>query len=196
MTVAITGGIGCGKTYIGKLLLERYNIDVYNCDTEAKNIVLSKKIVQKKISRLIGEDVFADGKIDKETISKFIFASEANRNAINKIVHPLVAKDFWMSKKTWIETAMLYDSGFFHLIKPDKVVSVTAPLELRVERIMERDGISMGQAFTIINNQMPQDRVERYADYIISCDEGANIDKQLRLLVDDIEYYREIKMNK
>ena len=101
--------------------------------------------------------------------------------AINDIIHPAVFQDFLDSGMEWMESAIMYESGIYQLV--DKVVVVTAPEELRIQRIMQRDGISREKALQWIHRQWPQEQVKALADYEIVNDGIADIDSQIDLLL-------------
>jgi dephospho-CoA kinase len=87
--------------------------------------------------------------------------------AVNAIIHPAVAHDFEQSGQTWLESAILFDSGFDKRTHIDKVVCVTAPEDVRIHRVMVRDGISRGKTLEWIARQLPQEEVLRRSDYEI-----------------------------
>lgn len=160
----LTGGIGSGKSYVCRLLRER-GIEVFDCDESAKRCVISSQEVREQLTRLIGSDTYLDGVYNKAVVAQFLLTSEENKLAINAIVHPAVMRDFLSSGMQWMECAILYDSHLEHYA--DKVVAVVAPEEVRVSRIMERDGITRQKAEAWIRAQMPQQEVEQRADYVI-----------------------------
>lgn len=98
-------------------------------------------------------------------------------NKINAIVHPAVADDFIKSGYTWMECAILFTSGFDKLV--DKTICVTAPLEVRVKRVMQRDSISMAKACEWIDRQMLQEEMAALSDYVILNDGKSDIDRQI-----------------
>lgn len=178
--VAITGGIGSGKSYVCRLLAEQ-GIDVYDCDSAAKRLMRTSAELQYHLTRLIGKDTFVGGDINKAAIATFMMKSNANVKSVNAIVHPAVAKDFLESGYTWMESAILYESGFD--CYADIVIAVTAPIETRIKRIIQRDGTTRGKAFEWIAKQMPQDIVAARADFVIVNDGihdlGTQIDRIL-----------------
>ena len=139
MKIAITGGIGSGKSYVCRQLAER-GIRVYDCDAAAKRLMRTSPELQKQLKLLVGEDVYEDGQLVKPVMARFLLASEENQKAVNGIVHPAVADDFRASGYKWMECAILFESGFDHLV--DRVICVTAPEEVRIQRVMDRDGLS------------------------------------------------------
>ena len=165
MKIGITGGIGSGKSYVCNILAQQ-GIRVYDCDTEARRLMNSSDDVRLQLCRLIGPEVYSDdGTLNKTVMTQYILASSHNVQAVNSIVHPVVARDFEQSGSNWMECAILYESGFETLV--DKVVAVTAPLETRISRIISRNGIDRQQALEWISRQWPQEEVERRADFII-----------------------------
>lgn len=172
----ITGGIGSGKSYVCKLLKEQ-GIDIYDCDSAAKRLMHSSTEIRQKLTELIGPDTYVDGKLNKAVVAQFLLASEANKQAINNIVHPAVMKDFYDSGIQWMECAILYEA---HLEQyADKVVAVIAPEELRIKRIMKRDGITEEKAREWIEKQTPQDVVAERADMVIVNDEVTPLEQQI-----------------
>ncbi|MBO5611076.1 MAG: dephospho-CoA kinase [Prevotella sp.] len=183
--IAITGGIGSGKSYVCKLLQQR-GISVYDCDAAAKRLMATSVELQNELSQLVGSEVFADGKLNKPIMAKFLLASDENRLAINNIVHPAVASDYMQSGIEWIESAILFDSGFDQRLPLTAIVCVTAPLTVRISRIMQRDNISKEQAEEWIAQQMPQDEVARLSNYVIVNDGESDLDQQIESILSDI----------
>lgn len=183
--IAITGGIGSGKSYVCKLLQQR-GISVYDCDAAAKRLMATSVELQNELSQLVGSEVFADGKLNKPIMAKFLLASDENRLAINNIVHPAVATDYMQSGIEWIESAILFDSGFDQRLPLTAIVCVTAPLTVRISRIMQRDNISKEQAEEWIAQQMPQDEVARLSNYVIVNDGESDLDQQIESILSDI----------
>lgn len=185
MKIAITGGIGSGKSYVCGLL-RRHDIAVYDCDSAAKRIMRSSEDIREALTRLIGPGTYtSDGRLNKAAVAAFLLSSEANAHAIDGIVHPAVARDFTESGALWMECAILYESGFDRLV--DRVVAVTAPEEVRIERIMRRDGISRDKAKEWISRQMPQEEVARRADYEIVNDGTHDVDRQIYELINKLK---------
>lgn len=174
--VAVTGGIGSGKSYVCRLI-ERRGIHVYDCDSAAKRIMASSDEIKAALCRVVGDDVLSEGRIDKAVLASYLLKSEKNAQQINRIVHPAVAEDFISSGYLWMECAILFSSGFDKLV--DKVVCVTAPLEVRVDRIVRRDNISRDNALEWIGRQMPQEKVKTLSDYEIVNDGVLDVDIQI-----------------
>ena len=181
---AITGGIGSGKSYVCHLL-ERRGISVYDCDEAAKRLMRSDESLQMMLQHLIGDDVCQNGIIEKRALAAFLLENDAHKQAVNDIVHPAVANDFMLSNLQWLESAILFESGFNRRVKFNHVVCVSAPLEMRVRRIMERDSITRENALQWIDRQMPQEEIEKRADFVIVNDGHANLETQIdKMFVD------------
>lgn len=182
LKVALTGGIGSGKSYVCQRLKAR-GIDVYDCDAGAKRLMRSSVRLRQSLQQLVGEDVYnqtADGwRLNKPMLATFLLASEQNAQAVDDIVHPAVADDFLRSGIDWLESAIFFDSGFNQRVRVDRVVCVTAPLEVRVRRVMSRDGISREKTLEWIGRQLPQDEVERRSDFVVVNDGHVDVDRQL-----------------
>lgn len=183
MKIAITGGIGSGKSYVCRIL-EKQGIRVYDCDAEAKRLMRSDADLQAGLKRLVGEEVYsAEGILQKPVLAKFLLASEANKQAVNDVVHPAVARDFELSDYQWMESAILFDSGFDRRTHFDFVVCVTAPVSVRLQRIMQRDHISEQKAQEWIDAVMPQEELAARSDFEIVNDGARDVEEQvLRLL--------------
>ncbi len=189
---AITGGIGSGKSYVARLL-KRRGIDVYDCDAAAKRLMRHDSELRRQLTALIGPDCYLvpesgpncylasesgqQPTLNKAAVAQFLLASEENAHAIDAIVHPAVFRDFEESGLLWLESAILYESGANRLV--DRVIVVTAPEEVRVQRIMARDGLSRERAFEWLGRQWPQDEVRRRADFEIVNDGIADLDSQI-----------------
>lgn len=180
--IALTGGIGCGKSFVAQLLLEE-NIEVYDCDAAAKRIILTLPAIQTQLQQLVGERLFKDGVLRKEMLTTFIQQSEQHKMAVNNIVHPVVAADFLSSGLHWFESAILFESGFYRRLHIDKIIGVTAPPDVRIARIMQRNHISRAQAEAWIASQMAQEEIIAQCDYIIRNDGQADLKQQLRSLL-------------
>lgn len=174
--IAITGGIGSGKTYLCNVLAAR-GIRIYDCDSAARRIMQKSDDVRRRLTRLIGSCAYMpSGALDKAAVAKFLLESEGNAKAINAIVHPAVAEDFLASGYRWMECPLLFESGFHKLV--DVRVCVVAPLETRVERIMRRDGIMRVKALEWVGRQMEQEEVAARCEHIIVNDGLSPVEPQ------------------
>ncbi|WP_158573407.1 dephospho-CoA kinase [Prevotella sp. AM34-19LB] len=184
MKIAITGGIGSGKSYVCRIL-EKQGIRVYDCDAEAKRLMRTDAELQAGLKKLVGKEVYsADGILQKPVLAQFILSSEANKQAVNDVVHPAVARDFEQSNCEWMESAILFDSGFNRRTHFDKVVCVSAPVAVRLQRIMQRDHISQEKAQQWIDAVMPQEELIARSDYEIVNDGVSDVEAQVVHLLD------------
>ena len=186
-SIAITGGIGSGKSYVS-VLLQAAGIPVYNTDNEAKRLMLSDEGIRQDLISLLGEGVYTDGALNKPMLASYLFAGPENAARIHAIVHPRVKADFrrWMEEHegqeiVGLECAILFEAGFADTV--DAVVTVYAPESLRVERAMKRDGATEAQIRARIAAQMDDEEKCRLSDYIIYNDGSISLENQLSALV-------------
>lgn len=182
MIVAITGGIGSGKSFVSNRLI-KFGIKVYDSDSAAKRLLRTSTELQHAVSALIGKDIIKNGILQKQLLSEYLLLNKTNANKLNNIIHPAVANDFEQSDYKWIETAILFSSGFINRIHIDKVVCVTAPQNLRIERIMNRNSVNKETALKWINSQMSQNDIISKSDFIIINDSMHELDSQIITLL-------------
>ncbi len=179
---AITGGIGSGKSYVCQLLADR-GIQVYDCDAAAKRLMGTNDLLRQQLIQLVGQDVYINKVLQKAVLAKFLLASETNKQAVNAVVHPAVAHDFMQSGQQWLESAILFDSGFDRRVPFDRIVCITAPTDVRVMRIMKRDNISHEKAKQWIDCQMSQDEMVRQSHFVINNDGSEDLQIQIDKLL-------------
>jgi len=190
MKVAITGGIGSGKSYVCKLLQQR-GINIYDCDQAAKRLIRTSPDIRRQLTMLIGSEAYLgeDGQggwvLNKAVVAQFLLGSEANAHAIDDIVHPAVFHDFETSGMQWLESAILYESGMDKLV--NRVIVVTAPQEVRIQRVMQRDGISREKVLEWMSRQWSQDEIRQRADYEIINDGQADLNEQIEQLLTTLD---------
>lgn len=191
ISVAITGGIGSGKSYISVMLEER-GIPVYNADTESKRLTLSNAEIRNKLIALLGEEIYANGELNKPMLASYLFASTENAVRINGIIHPVVKEDFkrWLTNHsekeiTAFESAILYEAGFEDSV--DAVLVVFAPRELRLERAMKRDKATREQIEARMDAQMDEEEKCRRADFVVYNDGTLPLDEQLTSFINQLK---------
>ena len=179
----VTGGIGSGKSYVLRLLAER-GIPVYDSDSEAKRLMLVDAGIREGLTGLLGNDVYLpDGELNKPLISAYLFASVQNAERINAIVHPRVKAGFnhWASEQkapiVALESAILFESGFEDVV--DFVVTVCAPIEMRMHRVQERDGATEAQVRKRMAAQMDDEEKCKRSDFVILNDGNKPLDIQI-----------------
>lgn len=168
--IGLTGGIGSGKTTVANMF-EKLGVPVYNSDIEAKKLMHSSKTIRKKIIDLLGESAYRDGKLNRSLIAKSVFNDTDLLKKLNKIVHPAVRRHFgkWCtghnSPYVLQETALLFENNSQQHY--DKVILVTAPLELRIRRLLERDETTREDILARMQNQLSDVEKLPLADYVI-----------------------------
>ncbi len=183
--VAITGGIGSGKSYVSELLSAR-GISVYDCDAAAKRLMREDAQLKMQLQALVGPEVYLDGALQKSVLAQFLLSSEQHKQAVNDVVHPAVARDYLESGLEWLESAILFESGFDKRLSFDVIVCVTAPLEVRIQRVMSRDRISREQALAWIGVQMSQEEVARRCQYVIDNDGQKDLNHQINDIINQL----------
>lgn len=184
MKIGITGGMGCGKTYICSIL-RKQGFPVYNCDDRAKRLMKEDEDIKSALIELVGPELYTeDGEINKPVMAAFIYACKENREKVNALVHPRVRSDFNMwcnfqdSEVMFMESALLYESGFETEV--DKVIYIYAADEVRIHRIIKRDKINRTEAYIRMKSQLPEAVKMKRADYCIINNGTNNILKQLQ----------------
>ena len=187
MKIGITGGIGSGKSYVCRLLEQR-GYAVYDCDSAAKQLIRSSPFIRRRLTALIGPETYfkesGEYILNKKAVAEFLLKSEDNARAIDRIVHPAVFRDFIESGMEWMESAIIYESGIQRLV--DRVIVVTAPEELRIQRVMARDEISREKVLEWMSRQLPQEEVRQRADFEIVNDGLADLNRQLDDIIKEI----------
>lgn len=190
MKIGITGGIGSGKSFVCQRLIAR-GYEVYDCDNAAKRLMRNSTEIRQQLTTLIGPDTYLEHTLNKKKVAEFLLVSEDNAKAVDAIVHPAVFRDFEISGMEWMESAILFESGAYRLV--DKTIVVTAPEEVRIKRVMQRDGISREKVLEWMARQLPQEEVRSRSDYEIVNDGEADIDKQIEEIINNI-YNKDHKM--
>ena len=184
--LGITGGIGSGKSIVSQLF-RVIGIPVYDSDKESKRLTITDEGIRTQLTELVGKDVYADdGSLNKSILASWLFSCEEHTLKVNNIIHPVVKEDFlsWVKKQEnagykacGIESAILIEAGFQDVV--EKVVMVTAPLETRIERTMQRDHASRESVINRIARQMNEEEKMEKADYVISNEENTPLIPQV-----------------
>ena len=192
MLIAITGGIGSGKSIVSQAL-RIMGYTVYDCDSRAKWVMTHDPILREQLIALFRQETYlADGSLNKPHLSAAIFGNAEALAKMNACVHPAVARDLMTEyqnegqgerKPFFFESAILFESRFNTLAIPDQVWTVSAPLELRISRAMLRDHTTRDQILSRINSQMPQEEKERLADHVIWNDKAHSVLEQINALI-------------
>ena len=168
--VGLTGGIGSGKTTIANFFKE-LGVPIYIADTEAKALMNRSKVIKRKLIALFGDNAYQNGKLNRDFLSKKIFNNKDLLQKMNAIVHPKVASHFkrWVKKQdapyVISEAAILFENGSYK--KYDYIITVTAPEEVRLKRVMSRDNSSKEKVKSVMNNQWKDEEKIKLSDYVI-----------------------------
>jgi dephospho-CoA kinase len=171
LKIGLTGGIGSGKSLVAKIF-KSLGIPVYPADERAKSIYNTNGFVKSEIINLLGKSLYQDNKIKRKKLAELIFSDKNLLEKVNQIVHPAVRKDFenwcqqYTNKKYVLqEAAILFESGGNKHM--DHVITVDAPLEIRINRVIERDGISRDMVQERIRHQMNDEERNKLSDFIV-----------------------------
>jgi len=183
LKVGITGGIGVGKTVCCKIF-EILNVPVFYADKRAKLIMQNDAGVKLKILKAFGEKSYtSNGELNRSYLSGKVFSNSENTKLINRIVHPavgVVLKQWFQNVTTpyaIYEAALMFESGSNQFL--DKIIVVDAPLDLRVERVINRDDVDSEEVHNRISKQIPQLKKINQADYVIRNDGSQSVLKQI-----------------
>jgi len=175
LLVGVTGGIGSGKSTVCKIF-EFLGVPVYYADDRAKAIMVESPEVIVQISNLFGSQAYrSDGTLNRKHIAYVAFNNKEKLDKLNKIVHPAVFED----SQTWLhanigsaycikEAALLVESGSYKYL--DKLIVVTAPEGIRLQRVLERDKTTKEAVLSRMASQLPEEIKVKHADYIIEND--------------------------
>lgn len=172
--VAITGGIGSGKSTVCRALSEISGAPIYDSDRRAKEIMATHPEVRQDLVEFFGEEVFEGGALNRPLIASQVFGNEEKLQRLNAIVHPRVVADFelWAesqgSEYVILESALLFTSPLVGHY--DLAVVVDAPIELRIARCVARDGATAEQIRRRIESQMPAEEMRARADLVVEAD--------------------------
>lgn len=174
--IGITGGIGCGKSLFASMLKDR-GVPVYDCDSDARRLMASESC-REALKSATGVDFYANGALDRNQMTDYLFSSPENAAKVNSVVHPLVRQAFreWNEALSVsgfevcaVESAILLEAGMRDDV--DVIVVVDAPDDIRIARVMLRDSVSKEKVVERMNAQMPQAEKLKYADYTV-CNDG------------------------
>jgi len=170
IVIGLTGGIGAGKSTVANYFKE-LNVPVYIADEEAKRLMHSSKTVRQKITDEFGSEAYLNNKLNRPFIASIVFNNKSKLAAINAIVHPSVSNSFkrWTGKQsaTYVlqENAVLFENNTAQ--KFDYIITVTAPVEERIKRVIKRDTTTRAAVLARINNQLSdKEKIER-SDFVI-----------------------------
>lgn len=181
--------MGSGKSVVAHFL-RTLKIPVYDSDSKSKLLVNSNKYIHNKLIQIVGTNVYNNNILNKEILASYIFENSEHLKKINNIIHPVVEQDFlnWTTLQNadilGIESAILIDAGFDKFV--NKIVCVTAPLETRINRTMQRDNKERILIEKRIKNQINDDERLRKSDFIIINDGKKLIIPQILYIISSL----------
>lgn len=184
--IAITGGIGSGKSVVSHLL-QIMGVPVYDCDSRARQLMESDSFIREGLVRMFGDECYDyEGKINRKWLAARIFVDKSAVQRVNALVHPRVKADFveWADSQALpvvgVETAILFESGINEVV--DKVLLVWADKETCIKRVEGRNGMTRTQIVNRMSNQMPLD------DLLLLCDFDVHNDKDKAVMPQLMEF--------
>ena len=187
--IGITGNIGSGKSTVCRVF-ETLGIPVYYADAMAKKLIDSNSEIMSAYRRIFGNGIYIEGQLDRKRIADLIFEDKTLLAKIEGIVHPAVYKDFeqWSEKQktsvVMLEAAILFESGGNKFV--DKVIFVSSPENLRIERVAKRDRLSEQEIRNRIKNQWSEEQKIPMSHYVIKCDERTPVIPQVLEIYGDL----------
>jgi dephospho-CoA kinase len=173
--VGITGGIGSGKTTVCRFF-EFLRVPVYYADIRAKQLMQEDNGLIAGIKSAFGDSAYdAGGRLNREYLAEHVFGDPDKLKRLNELVHPAV----WQDSSGWMqaheghpyvlyEAAILFESGGHRFL--DRTITIYAPEELRIKRVMARDGVDREDVLARMKNQMNEEQKMQLADYVINND--------------------------
>jgi dephospho-CoA kinase len=174
LKIGLTGGIGSGKSLIGKIV-ENLGYPVYYSDLAAKELVDTDSEIRSQLIGLLGSEVYIVNELNRPFLAQQLFKNDQLRIQVNQIIHPKVRSAFeeWCNRQNspyvFNEAAILFETGAYKTM--DKNLLVTAPTELRIQRVIERDKMAVQQVEERISKQWSDNEKRALADFIIINDE-------------------------
>jgi len=178
LQVGITGGIGSGKSTVAKVF-EVLGIPVLDADSVAKHIMQHDPALRQSLTALFGADTYLDGQLNREHIAAVVFNNPQQLEQLNALVHPatIAFSKQWAQQQTapYIikEAALLFESGSYREL--DKIIGIYTPLPLRLQRAMQRDGVSETAIRNRMARQMDEEEKMKRCDFIIKNDESESV---------------------
>ncbi len=187
--VGITGGIGCGKSMVSRII-NLMGFSVYDSDINAKKLTDENVEIRCKLTELFGAEVYKNNRLNRAFLAQQIFSNAQMRQTVNAIIHPAVLNDFmqWSRTQTspivFIESAILFESGFDKYV--DKIVFVTSPMDLRVARIQQRDHANRADIQRRMAAQSSNSESEKKSHFIVKNDEQHSLIKQIQQIISQL----------
>ena len=189
MRLGVTGGIGSGKTSVCRVFMV-LGIPVFSADPEARKIMSKDENIIRGINKIAGRDLYTEGDLNRTELAGIIFKDPRLLAEVNALVHPVVFEKFerWAEEQTSpysiMEAAILFESGASRLV--DRVVTVVAPVEERIQRLIIGKKMSREDIIERIKNQMDDESKMKLSDYVIQNSENDMIIPSILRIHEDI----------
>jgi dephospho-CoA kinase len=173
--LGVTGGIGSGKTSVCRVF-NVLGIPVFSADQEAREIMENEDGIIRRINIITGKNLYSDGSLNRKELATLIFNNNVLLEKVNALVHPVVIDHFnkWEKEQSSpyviMEAAILFESGAFRYL--DKIATIIAPQEERVQRVVKRSGLTKEQVLERMRNQIVDDERIKLSDYVINNSEN------------------------
>ena len=170
ITVGITGGIGSGKSTVCEIF-KILGVPVFEADKVARNLMNENSVIRLNLVEWFGNEIYSGNQLNRKLLAEHIFNDNSLLNKVNSLVHPIVREEFekWKNSQNTVysvyEAAILFESGFYKLM--DFTVLITAPEQIRINRVMKRDNLSPDQVVARIKNQWPDEEKRKLATTVI-----------------------------
>jgi len=187
--LGITGGIGSGKSVVARVL-QTLGIPVFDCDAESKRLTVVHPLIRQQLVALVGPEVYQGNTLNKPFLAHYLFSSPEHVQQVNGIIHPVLKEYFlqWVSKQSTqfvaIESAILFEAGYDDVV--DSVITVSAPLEVRIARAMQRDGATRSAIEERIRQQMDDEEKRRRSQFVIVNDGEAPVIPQVLEIINTL----------
>ena len=169
--IGLTGGIGSGKSTVLELF-KILGVKTYSADESAKKLVNTDPYLINLIKSSFGENIYDKGQLNSKKLSDIVFEDKEKLKLLNSIIHPAVAKDFKLFLNSNNEDYIVKEAAIIFETKSennyDKIILIQSPLEIRIERVINRDNISREEVMKRINNQLDENLIIDKCDYVIS----------------------------
>lgn len=191
MTIlGVTGGIGSGKSIVCKYL-SLHNIPIYDADIEAKRLNNTSPVIRQELIIRFGKSIYINNELDRKQLASLIFNNKENLQFVNQLIHTELAKHFlnWIEDNKRhsilaLDAAVLFESGFDKYV--DKIITVIAPIDIRINRVSKRDNLSPQQIEARINSQISDEERSKLSDFVVVNDNYESIINQTNIIIKKI----------
>ena len=187
--IGLTGGIGSGKSTVLELF-KILGVKTYSADESAKKLVNTDPYLINLIKSSFGENIYDKGQLNSKKLSDIVFEDKEKLKLLNSIIHPAVAKDFKLFLNSNNEDYIVKEAAIIFETKSennyDKIILIQSPLEIRIERVINRDNISRKEVMKRINNQLDENLIIDKCDYVISNENKEDLEDKVLSIHHDL----------